>query len=245
MRRQTIGIIVIALLIIYAGVGFIFSGMIIEGNSDAYSETEEQERLTSAGLTNMPPRENVTFTSGEVTLVGSYYENPTDGKCAIILLHGRGGTRSSMMRFAPVFWDMNCDILAYDMRGTGASSASYQTYGYNDRYDASIAVDWLSERSEIPPSQIGFLGASYGSAVALQTLFERDDLAFVIADSPFSSLRAIVTDQGAQMMGSWTAVFVPSALFWSGIRADFYPSDVSPENAVAHTTTPILLIHGT
>jgi len=244
MLRIVVVVIVFILISVYVGVGLFYSGMIIDGRSNAYSEAEEQERLADAGLIAMPERESVTITSGDVNLAGSFYENPNDGNCAVILLHGLGSTRSSMMSFVPLFWKLGCDVLAYDLRGTGDSSPAYQTYGYYDKQDASAAVDWLSTRSGLPPSQIGIFGRSYGSAIALQTLFERDDLAFVIADSTFSSLSSIVAEQGSQMMGSWVSLFVPSALFWAGIRADFNAGDVSPEDAIAATDTPVLLIHG-
>ncbi|MEM7115238.1 MAG: alpha/beta fold hydrolase [Chloroflexota bacterium] len=242
--KKTVSGVIILVLIIYLGAGWFFSGMIINGGNRGYDEAEEQERLINAGLTEMPARESVRIASGNVTLAGSFYENPSEGNCAVILLPGRGGQRAGTMRVAPVFWERNCDILAYDLRGSGESSVSYHTYGYYDKEDASAAITWLSNRTSLAPNQIGIWGGSYGSAVALQTLGERDDLGFVVADSTFSSLESIVTEHGTRMMGSWVTPFVPGALFFADIRADFEPDEVSIASTVANTNTPILLIHG-
>jgi len=236
---------------LYVGLAWFFSGMIISPPSrgggpenESRGEGRDRKRSSEIDIAHLGEPERVRIRSGDITLAGSYFENSADCECGVILLPGRGGRRSGSLRFAPLYWSLGCDVLAYDLRGAGDSSPGYQTFGYYDKEDASAAVDWLSDRSGITPFQVGIMGSSYGSAVALQTLSKRSDLAFVIADSTFSSLESVVTEHAVRQFGPWVKMFVPAALFFAGVRADFDPYAVSPAESVAQSSTPVLLIHG-
>jgi hypothetical protein len=72
---------------------------------------------------------------------------------------------------------------------------------------------------------------------------ELPPIAFVVADSPYSSLEDIVIWQGAQQFGRPALLFVPGALMLAELRASFDTDAVSASEAVAETEVPILLIH--
>jgi hypothetical protein len=67
--------------------------------------------------------------------------------------------------------------------------------------------------------------------------------AFALADSPYQDLQTIVSHQAVQQFGSWTKAFVPTAFFLAERRANFEADEVSPQEGVADTAVPILLIH--
>lgn len=243
MKRAGV-IAIVVLLVLYIGISFFFSGQIIESNGNEWSASNEQEAIAESGMTGIPDPEYVSVTAEDgVTLTGSFYEHPAGTDCAVLLLHGRGGTRTSMIRIAPLFWDIDCHFLTYDLRAAGDSDGDYQTYGYYDRTDASLMIDWVSERTDLPTSNIGLMGVSYGAAVSLQTLAVRNDIGFVIADSSFSSLSDIVVFQGVERFGSWVRLFIPGAIGIAGIRANFNVSDSAPVDTVVGSDVPTLLIH--
>jgi uncharacterized protein len=69
------------------------------------------------------------------------------------------------------------------------------------------------------------------------------DLAFVIADSSFSSLRDIASVQAEGQYGAWARVFVPGALFASSVRSGFGRGDAAPVDHIDEVEDPVLLIH--
>ena len=68
-------------------------------------------------------------------------------------------------------------------------------------------------------------------------------MAFVVADSSFSSLGDIARVQAEEQYGSWAKVFVPGALFVSSLRGGFDARDPAPLDAIGKVRAPVLLVH--
>jgi dipeptidyl aminopeptidase/acylaminoacyl peptidase len=249
MLIRKIAISISALLFAaYLLTSWVFSSMIILPPADdgdgPRGERGNQERQQSTSRIELPPPEAIKIEAGDVTLDGAFYENPEPSDLAVILLPGRSGTRSGGLRLAAPFWESGYHVLVYDLRAAGKSGGSFQTFGFLDRHDASSAVDWLHENKGLDPSRIGIAGGSYGAAVAIQTLAVRDDLYFVIADSPFSDLRTVVNDYGRRIVGPFISFISPGAIWLAESRAGIDADDVSPMRIAQGKATPILLIHG-
>ena len=94
------------------------------------------------------------------------------------------------------------------------------------------------------PSRIGVGGVSFGAATALQLAPLIPEAPFVLADSSYSSISAIIDHRATELLGpALGGVLTPGALWIAGLRAGFDPADVSPETAIAEAQMPILLIH--
>src|SRR5690606_30756775 len=112
------------------------------------------------------------------------YENPAEGECAVITMHGLSGERSIARLYGPIFWELGCEILSYDY--APANNDVFLTFGYYEKADLSNVLDWLIEKDGLSAENIGIIGNSYGAATALQHLPDRPDLALVIADSSYA-----------------------------------------------------------
>ena len=162
----------------------------------------------------------------------------------MIMLHGFGGARGEVVGAAPLFWDRGCDLLMYDSRGHGDSSPALLTFGPHEKDDLVAAIAWLSRRTKLPDGRIGLIGWSYGAAVSIQAAAKVPDIAFVVADSSYSSLEDIARVQADNQFGAWAKVFVPGALFIAGKRAEFDPGTREPgQRRSPHVKAPVLLIH--
>ena len=241
--RKIVAIVVTLLLLCYAAISWYFSGLILYAGSEPYSTEAAVAEAAEVGLTGLGQPELMTVVNDGVTVAGSFYEHPAPAGCAIMALHGRGGNRLSSFWFAKPFWEQGCHFLAYDSRGFGSSDPADQTYGFYEKEDAVLMYQWLLERTDLSPEDAGLIGVSYGAAVSLQALSLRDDMAFVVADSPYQSLAQIVTDQGDNQFGSWTRLFLPGAFWLTGQRANIDVTAVAPLETVQNAQTPILLIH--
>ena len=95
----------------------------------------------------------------------------------------------------------------------------------------------------MPDRRIGLIGWSYGAAVAIQAAALVHDVAFVVADSSYSSLGDIARVQADSQFGTWARLFVPGALFVAGERGGFAASDAAPATAIRDVRSPVFLIH--
>lgn len=68
-------------------------------------------------------------------------------------------------------------------------------------------------------------------------------MAFVIADSSFSSLGDIARVQAEEQFGTGAKVFVPGALFVSSVRGGFDARDPAPVSVIEDVRAPVLLVH--
>ena len=108
---------------------------------------------------------------------------------------------------------------------------------------SGLAIDWVIERTGLTPDRIGLDGVSFGAATALEVLDRRDDLAFIVADSPYRSMRSIISYSAAGTLGIAEPLVRPLAFFLIERRAGIDAGEVDPAAAVAGKATPILLIH--
>lgn len=231
------------LLLVYFGGSWFFSSVLLDAETQSLDESVSRMEELGILFDAYPEPDTITVDAGEVSLEGWYYNNPLDGQCAVLMLHGYTGTRAGTMQYAPLFWDRGCDLFAYDARGHGNSTNAYHTYGYHEKNDGVAAYEWLLAETGLEPAQIGLIGVSYGAATSLQMAPLVQDTAFIIADAPYQDVRTIVSQQGVNMFGGWTAAFVPTSFFIADWRADMESDEVSPMNAVAEVDTPILLVH--
>lgn len=226
------------LIVLYGSVSWVFSSKLIAQQFPS----EEQVDFASFGL---PNPEEFTVANGKINLAGWYFDNPANGGCGVVMLHGYTGNKVTVLNTNSLFWDLGCDLVFYDLRGHGLSSKGMHTYGALDKGDQIAVIDWFINRTGLPENKIGLIGWSYGAATSLLTAAERPGLAFVIADASYSSVTDIGTTQAGKMFGTWAKVFVPGALLISRIRGDFNPSDAAPATAIKNVTIPTLLIHST
>lgn len=239
-RRLVLSVLVATLLVFaagYAGVSWLFSEKLVAQQFTTPGPVD----FASYGL---EPPETVTIRGEGVGLVGWYFANARDESCAVVMLHGFGGSKAEVLGATPIFWQRGCDLLLYDARGHGDSDRAILSFGANEREDLLRAVEWLSARTALPRSRIGLIGWSYGAATVIQGASEAGgDVAFVVADSSFSSLGDIARVQARRQYGRWATIFVPGALLASSLRGGFDARDPAPISVVDDVRAPVLLVH--
>ena len=223
----------------YLVISWYFSSQIVVYNPP--SERSEEWRSVWEPEWDVEITETVEIQSGENRLVADIYDNPEDADCGVIIVHGLGGERSIARVYGSIFYELQCDILAYDF--APATNDVLLTYGFSEKNDLENVLLWFADYVDIPTTSIGIIGQSYGAATALQMLPQQSDVAWIIADSSYSSMPEIVNHQAYEQFGDWIGLFVPSALMFSEMRGDFFADDVSPEASVRDVDVPILIVH--
>ncbi|MEZ5306275.1 MAG: alpha/beta fold hydrolase [Pyrinomonadaceae bacterium] len=132
--------------------------------------------------------------SGNVTIVGSYYDSGKPDSPALLLLHQFGSDRHSYDDFAAMMQKEGFCVLSIDGRGFGESikttdgrtvSAERTVDGVEAmKTDVDNAFLLLGEQKSVDKKRIGIVGASYGSSLALIYGAENKDVASVALLSP-------------------------------------------------------------
>jgi pimeloyl-ACP methyl ester carboxylesterase len=168
---------------------------------------------------------------------------------SVILLHGLADNRIGMTGYAELLLAHGYTVLLPDARAHGASDGPLAAYGLLERNDVHQWFDWLAAQDH-PRCIFGF-GESMGAAQLLQSLDTETSFCAVAAESSFSNFREIAYDRMGQPfhLGPWFGRTILRPLVEVAfLRAYWkYKLDmrrISPEDSVATTTIPILLIHG-
>jgi pimeloyl-ACP methyl ester carboxylesterase len=132
---------------------------------------------------------------------------------------------------------------------TDASGGELATYGLLERDDIRRWFESL-ELNQSPPC-IFALGESMGAAQLLQSLEMEPGFCALVAESSFSTFREMAYDRVGQFFQ--TGPWLGRSILWPVVEAAFLYSQwkygletakISPEDAVAKSQVPILLIHG-
>ena len=193
---------------------------------------------------------DVSITAPDGAILRGWILKPqTANGDAAILLHGLGDNRLGMTGYANLLVAHGYTVLLPDARAHGASGGQLATYGLLERNDIHQWLEFL--QLETHPRCVFGLGESMGAAQVLQSLDTHPHFCAVVAESPFANFREIAYDRMGQPFhtGPWLGrTFLRPIVEVAFLRARRkYGLDmqkVSPEQSIANSSVPVLLIHG-
>jgi len=195
-------------------------------------------------------RRNVEITASDGAVLRAWLFTPENGNGDyVIALHGISDSRGGVMGLARLFVENRYAVLAPDSRGHGESGRGLVTYGVREADDVHRWVDWMIATEH--PRNVYGMGESLGAGVLLQSLARERRFSAVVAECPFANFEGVAEDRVAQRIPGplWMRRVVALPMVWSGflyarVRYGLDFRNASPEIAVEHTETPVLLIHG-
>lgn len=178
-------------------------------------------------------------------IIRPHHPNPE----AVLLLHGLGDGRIGMTGYAQLLLAHGFTVLIPDARAHGSSDGPLATYGLLEKNDIHQWSDFL--QTQLHPHCIFALGESMGAAQLLQSLDTHPNFCAVAAESSFSDFREIAYDRMGQPfhLGPWVGrtilrPLVEVAFLRARLKYHLNMENISPEDSVAATNIPVLLIHG-
>ena len=192
---------------------------------------------------------DVELTSPDGAVLRAWYLRPQEANGdAVILLHGVTDNRMGVYPIGKFLVEHHYTVLMPDARHHGASGG-LTTYGVHEVDDIRRWVDWMENQH--PARCLYGLGASMGGMELLESLPHEPRFCALVAESASASFREEAYYRFGRPFhtGPWLGrtIFRPTLetgiLFvrlWYGVDL----GTVAPEEAVARTNTPILLIHG-
>jgi uncharacterized protein len=194
--------------------------------------------------------QNVSITAADGVALKGWFVHPHDyNGNAVILLHGITDNREGVAGYGHLLLEHGYAVLLPDARRHGESGGDLATYGVKESDDIHRWVSWIY--SHDPQQCVYGFGESYGAALMLQSLAVEGRFCAVAVESPFSTAREMSFERvsGPLHFGPWFGRTLGRPAIWSAVayarvRYGLDLLQPSPLEAVAHSSVPVLLIHG-
>jgi alpha-beta hydrolase superfamily lysophospholipase len=152
----------------------------------------------------------------------------------VLLLHGMGGDRRSMLPRARLLVDAGISVLLIDCQAHGETPGEHITLGWRESGDVRAALEWLRERG--PARRIGVIGVSLGGAAFLLGEAPPQVDALVL-EAVHPRLRRAIENR----VGRW---FAPLLLIQVEPRLGVPISKLNPVHHIAAVDAPVLVVGG-
>lgn len=239
-------VLILIILILHALVSYYSSQVITRKTQD---EKELYKYQLQAGLIDKDyyeslEKEEVYLKSKDgLNLRGLYIKCGKNTNRTMIFVHGITVSLITSIKYTDMFLKRGWDVVIYDQRRHGNSEGKYSTYGYFEKEDLDLWVNWVTERkgnNEI----IGLHGESMGAGTVIQYAAINKHVKFIIEDCGYSDLNELLKKK---VQDDYHGLLMP-ILWLSNLRtrrkAKFYFSWVSPIEVVKNTDIPMMFIHG-
>jgi alpha-beta hydrolase superfamily lysophospholipase len=190
----------------------------------------------SAGL---PGREAVTFRDATGTTLRGWYA-PSTNRAGVVLLHGAGGNRASLLPEALYLAARGFGVLVFDWPGQGESDGEIH-WNEGEANALRAALDFLVARNDIDGTRLGALGFSMGGAVLARVAPTEPRLkAIMFAGTPSNQARQIQWENRQWGPLSWLPAL------WAVQRGGVPVYDNQPQDRIAAIAPrPVLVVTGT
>jgi len=218
--------------------------------------TENLEEKISSGEVNRKRYKKLRKTVIKVRSIHGYILdgliliNSRPSKLTVIICHGIGRNKWSMLPVAELYLDLGYNVMIYDHRAHGESGGNYPSYGYYEKDDLETMVQLVAER--LPRQLIAVHGESMGAATALQhaainnnrTDIERKAVDYYISDCSYADLRSQFRYLLKRDYGLPDLLLVDGASLFNYLLHGFWFHEVSLVSMMQKITVPVLFIHG-
>ena len=208
-----------------------------------------ENNLFDEALYNSASKEDITLKSFDglnLTSTLIMNENPTNK--FIVLVHGVSICYVGSLKYFDIFFRNGFNVLIVNQRRHGKSEGKYSTYGFYEKYDVNMWIEYLKSRfgNDII---LGLHGESMGAGTVMETIPLNDSIKFVIEDCGYSNFHELIGFQITHECKNRLVrkILRPSLLFanfFMKTKAKFSMKKIVPIDIVASTSLPMMFIHG-
>jgi dipeptidyl aminopeptidase/acylaminoacyl peptidase len=230
-------------IVFFSGLTLCVLAVLRIGIKNYRGEMSDFERTPPTELSRHPERtaiaglREISFSAPGGPRLAAWYA-PSRHGAAVVLIHGTGADRSSLLFETGALADAGLGVLALDLPGQGASEGQ-SSWGVPERLAIVAAVAWLGARDEVDPQRIGGFGVSMGAYVLAQAaVLEHRLRAVALAGCPTD-----VVEQNWVASNKW-GLLSQLPTYWA-LRASRMPLDMLPKDIVgAIAPRPVFILGG-
>lgn len=245
-------ILAIIAIIFFSAIGiYIFRSTVTRELHDidkSYTRYVENNLLDES-LYNSVIKEDITLNSFDgLNLTSTLIINKVPTNKFIILVHGVSICYVGSLKYFDIFYRNGFNILIVNQRRHGKSEGKYSTYGFYEKYDVNMWIEYLKSRfgNDII---LGLHGESMGAGTVMETIPLNNSIKFVIEDCGYSNFYELI---GFQITHKYKNRVVRKILrpglvfanFFMKTKSKFSMKQVIPIDIVATTSIPMMFIHG-
>ncbi|MDM0470234.1 alpha/beta hydrolase [Clostridium perfringens] len=208
-----------------------------------------ENNLFDEALYNSASKEDITLKSFDgLNLTSTLIMNENPTKKFIVLVHGVSICYVGSLKYFDIFYKNGFNVLIVNQRRHGKSEGKYSTYGFYEKYDVNMWIEYLKSRfgNDII---LGLHGESMGAGTVMETIPINNSIKFVIEDCGYSNFHELI---GFQITHAYKNKLVrkilrPSLIFanfFMKTKAKFSMKKIVPIDIVASTSLPMMFIHG-
>jgi alpha-beta hydrolase superfamily lysophospholipase len=198
---------------------------------------------------NNPRPENaaIPFRKHEIVKLKSNKEiecwhiKSANSKGTVILFHGFGGNKSSLLDKSDVFLGLGFSTFLVDFMGSGGSEGNQTTIGFKEAEQVKTCFDYLTLIGE---RNLYLYGTSMGAVATMKAISDfHIKPRGIIIECPFGSMYETVCSRFRNMKAP-TFPMAGLLVFWGGLQNGFWAFGHNPTEYANRINCPVLLLYG-
>lgn len=224
-----------------------------ENNSEKTKNPEKLSAIDKAktilfGINNPKPKNN-KFPTQEYQIlklksnkkIECWFIKTKNSKGTVILFHGYGGEKSSMVERSNEFIKLGFNTMLVDFMASGNSEGNQTTIGFKEAKQVKTCFDYVTQTGE---KNIYLFGTSMGAAAIMKCINDdKINPKGIIIECPFGSMYKTVCAR-FKKMNTPTFPMAGFLVFWGGIQNGFWAFSHNPEEYAKNISCPVLLLYG-
>jgi dipeptidyl aminopeptidase/acylaminoacyl peptidase len=134
----------------------------------------------------LPTLEEISFQGADGLTLRGWLVPPKSG-ALVILIHGLGGNRASLLPDAEVMTRAGYGVLLLDSRASGESDGTVATWGVREALDIAEAIRFVRARSDV--KRVALLGFSTGASAVTRAAANDPSVSAVVLYATWTTLR--------------------------------------------------------
>ncbi|MBB6631728.1 alpha/beta hydrolase [Clostridium algidicarnis] len=238
-------IILIVCLVIYFIVKYYFQQVVVREvipEDIIFNEQIKRGLINNEFYKSLNKEEFFIESKDELKLRGIYIRSSNESNKTMIFVHGITVGLVCSIKYISMFLEKGWNVLIYDQRRHSKSEGKYSTYGYYEKEDLDLFVNWIINKKG-EDEIIGLHGESMGAATVLQYAKINKYAKFIISDCSFSSLNELL-ERKIKEKSPLLKPILKLMSKRSVRKAKFSFDYVNPIEVVKKASIPIMFIHG-
>ena len=219
-----------------------------EARTSEHISTSDKIKTLFTGIKNPRPENKTqpqvpyqTIKINSNKLLDCWLIKADSAKGTVLLFHGYGGEKSSMLDKATELLAMRYNVLLVDFMGSGASEGNSTSIGFKEAEEVKDCFEYIQQQGE---KNIHLFGTSMGAVAIMKAISDyKIRPSSIMLECPFGTMYKTVC---ARFKLVKVPIFPMAGMlmFWGGVQNGFWAFSHNPVDYAKDISCPTLLLFG-